>query len=79
MEYNQNDLESIDAELSAVERRRSWMAETVLALRARDYAAEAAARQEAVFASKVLAMRNLRASIEMSIAGERKKLLNEDG
>ena len=71
---NKAELEVVDAELSALERRRAWMAQIITALRAKKCRTQVAERQEAKLAEMLGAMRSLRARIEELIIEERKPM-----
>lgn len=65
--YSETDLNAIDVELGDIERRRAWMASTIIDLRARNCRTTVAERQEAQFAEMLSAIHIRRAQIEQSI------------
>ncbi|CAN7155694.1 hypothetical protein [Rhizobium sp. LjRoot254] len=71
MDYLETELGALNAKLVDVERRRAWMSEIAIALKARNCAVNVAERQEARFAEMADAMRVLRSRIEDSIIAKR--------
>jgi hypothetical protein len=73
MDYSETELGALNAKLVDVERRRAWMSEIVIALKARNCAVSAAERQQARFAEMAEAMRDLRSRMEDSLVAKRER------
>jgi hypothetical protein len=73
VDYSETDLEALNAKLAGVERRRAWMSDVVISLRARNCAVGAAAGQQAQFSAMAEALRELRSKMEDSIIAKREK------
>lgn len=73
MEYSETELAALNAKLVDVERRRAWMSEIVIALKARNCTADVAERQQTRFAEMAEAMRDLRSRMEDSIIAKRER------
>ena len=71
VEYSEDNLDALDAELLQAERRRDWMAGVATTLKEKNQPAHAAELQYAHFASKAQAMREMRSRIEQAIIAHR--------
>jgi hypothetical protein len=71
VEYSENDLDALEADLLQAERHRDWMSGVAVTLKARNRPARAAELQYAHFAAMAEQMRELRARIEQNIIAQR--------